>query len=106
MKAYHIYFILLKTIIFIQMALVVLKKQTTDSKLYIVSDTIFKISIALYLFIFFIVNNFPGLDFEDTILLRFAGVILLYDIDYSGLIKIVREYYPGLPKIPFLETVE
>jgi hypothetical protein len=88
------------------MALVVLKKQTTDSKLYIVSDTIFKISIALYLFIFFIVNNFPGLDFEDTILLRFAGVILLYDIDYSGLIKIVREYYPGLPKIPFLETVE
>jgi len=94
----------LKVIVFIQMALVVLKKQTTDSKLYIVSDTIFKISIALYLFLFFILNKFPGLDFEDTILLRFAGVILLYDIDYSGLIKIVREYYPGLPKVPFLET--
>jgi hypothetical protein len=94
----------LKVIVFIQVALVILKKQTTDSKLYIVSDTIFKISIALYLFIFFIVNKFPGLDFEDTILLRFAGVILLYDIDYSGLIKIVREYYPGLPKVPFLEA--
>jgi len=104
MKSYHIYFIVLKVIVFIQVALVILKKQTTDSKLYIVSDTIFKISIALYLFIFFIVNQFPGLDFEDTILLRFAGVILLYDIDYSGLIKIIREYYPGLPKIPFLET--
>ena len=88
------------------MALVVLKKQTTDSKLYIISDTIFKISIALYLFIFFIVNNFPGLDFEDTILLRFAGIILLYDIDYSGLIKIVREYYPGLPKVTFLEAIK
>jgi len=106
MKAYHIYFILLKVIIFIQMALVVLKKQTTDSKLYIVTDTIFKISVALYLFLFFILNKFPGLEFEDTILLRFAGVILLYDIDYSGLIKIVRGYYPGLPRVPFLEAIE
>ena len=30
-------------------------------------------------------------------------MILLYDIDFNGLIKILREYIPMLPKIPILE---
>jgi hypothetical protein len=63
----------------------------------------FKISVALYLFLFFTLNTFPGIDWQDVLIIRFSGVILLYDIDYNGLIKIVREYIPMLPKIPILE---
>ena len=103
MKGYHIYFILLKIIIAIQLGLVYLKKTTQDSDLYIITDTIFKISIALYLFIFFILNSFPGLEFEDTVILRFSGVVLLYDIDYTGLLRVIRKYIPSLPKVPYLE---
>jgi len=103
MKGYHLYFIILKAIVGIQLALVFFKKTTEDSELYILTDTIFKISIALYLFIFFIINSFPGLDFEDTVILRFSGVVLLYDIDYSGLLRILHKRIPGLPKIPYLE---
>jgi hypothetical protein len=103
MKHYHAYFILLKIIVVIQFALVFLKKQTHDSKMYILTDTMFKISVALYLFLFFTLNTFPGIEWEDVLIIRFSGMILLYDIDFNGLIKIVREYVPTLPKIPFLE---
>ena len=104
MKGYHIYFIVLKIIVAIQVGLVFLKKTTEDSEIYIVTDTIFKISVALYLFLFFIINSFPGLEFEDTIILRFSGMILLYDIDYSGLIRVLRKYFPSLPRVPYLEN--
>lgn len=103
MKGYHIYFILLKILVVIQVVLVFLKKMTEDSEIYIVTDTIFKISVALYLFIFFIVNSFPGLDFEDTVILRFSGMVMLYDIDYTGLLRILHKHFPLLPKISYLE---
>jgi hypothetical protein len=103
MKHYHAYFILLKILVVIQFVLVTLKKQSRDSKMYILSDTIFKISVALYLLLFFTLNTFPGLEWQDVVIIRFSGMILLYDIDFNGLIKIVREYVPMLPKIPILE---
>ena len=103
MKRYHIYFILLKILVVIQFVLVTLKKQSRDSKMYILSDTIFKISVALYLLLFFTLNSCPGLEWQDVVIIRFSGMILLYDIDFNGLIKIVREYVPMLPKIPILE---
>jgi hypothetical protein len=103
MKHYQAYFIFLKIIVVIQFVLVLLKKQTRDSKIYILTDTMFKISVALYLFLFFTLNSFPGLDWQDVLIIRFSAMILLYDIDFNGLIKIVREYIPSLPKIPILE---
>jgi hypothetical protein len=103
MKSHHTYFFILKLILTIQLVLIFFKKHSTESKLYIISDTIFKISIALFLFVFFYLNSFPGLDWQDAIILRFSGIVLLYDINYNGLIKIAREYIPMLPKIPILE---
>lgn len=103
MKAYHIYFILLKILVVTQFILVFFKKTTENNDLYVLTDTLFKISIAVYLFVFFILNPFPGLEFEDTLILRFSAVVLLLDIDYTGLIKVLRKYNPSMPKIPFLE---
>ena len=103
MKGYHLYFIILKFVVMIQVILVFLKKQTEDSDIYVITDTIFKISIALYLFIFFMIYSFPGLEFEDTVILRFSGVVLLYDIDFTGLLRVTRKYIPLIPKVPYLE---
>ena len=103
MKGYHLYFIILKIIVLVQLVLVFLKKQTEDSDMYVITDTIFKISIALYLFLFFIIYSFPGLESGDVVILRFSGVVLLYDIDYTGLLRVMRKYIPSLPKVPYLE---
>jgi hypothetical protein len=103
MRAHHIYFILLKIIIAIQFALILFKKQTSDSEIYIITDTIFKISIAIYLFVFSWVFSFKELAVEDALIIRFSGVILLYDIDFKGLLKIFRKYVPALPKVPYVE---
>lgn len=103
MKNYHLYFIILKILVVFQFVLVLLKKQSRDSNIYIISDTIFKISIALYLFLFFTLNTFPGLDWQDVLIIRFSGMVLLYDIDYKGLMGLIRKYLPLVPKLPILE---
>jgi len=103
MKNYHLYFIILKILVAFQFVLVFLKKQSRDSNMYIISDTIFKISIALYLFLFFTLNTFPGLDWQDVLIIRFSGVVLLYDIDFKGLMGLIRKYLPLVPKLPILE---
>ena len=96
MKAYQIYFIILKILIIAQIAAIYFKKHTEDSDIFIISDTVFKISAGIFLISFFLIHNFPGLEFEDTLILRFAGVIILFDIDYSGLVNVISKYVPSL----------
>jgi len=96
MKAYQIYFIILKLLIIVQIVAIFLKKQTKSSDIYILSDTIFKLSAGIYLIAFFFIHQFPGLEFEDTLILRFSGVIILFDIDYVGLLKVIGKYSPWL----------
>ena len=106
MKSYHIYFIGLKILLIIQLVLVVFKKLTRNEKVYLFTDTIFKLSVGLYLIIFFNLYSFPGLEFEDTLIVRFSGTIILLDIDYVSLFNIIREYIPFFPKVPILEPDE
>lgn len=96
MKAYQIYFIVLKLLIILQIVAIYFKKQAKNSDVYILSDTIFKLSAGIYLVAFFLIHSFPGLDFEDTLILRFSGVIILFDIDYLGLLNVISKYSPWL----------
>jgi len=98
MKGYHIYFIFIKLLIITQIIAVIMKKQTKKSDLFILSDTAFKLSAGIYLIVFFLVQPIPGLDFGDLLILRFSGVVILFDIDYSGLIKVLSKYSPWLSK--------
>ena len=96
MKAYQIYFIILKLLIIVQIVAIFFKKHTENSDAYILSDTIFKLSAGIYLITFFLIHSFPGLEFEDTLILRFSGVIILFDIDYIGMLKVISKYSPWL----------
>ena len=71
----------------LQIFLVFLKKQTMDSRIYIVTDTILKISLAIYLLIFSFIHTFLPLGFEDIMILRLCGGVMLFDIDYKGLLN-------------------
>lgn len=96
MKLYQIYFIILKLLIIAQIAAIYFKKHTKNSDIFIISDTVFKLSAGIFLISFFLIHKFPGLEFEDTLILRFAGVIILFDIDYSGLVDMITKYAPSL----------
>ena len=88
------------------MICVVFKKQTKNSDSYIIADTVFKLSAGFYLILFFLIHRFPGLSFEDTVILRFSGVIILFDIDYSGFLGVLRKYSPWLSsKLGFLKLM-
>ena len=95
------YFIIVKTLILL--ILVSIKKQSTDSIVYVISDTLLKFSIGMYLIVFFSTHDIPNLAFEDSLLFRLIGFVLILDINYSRLIKTIRKIYAPLPKIPILE---
>lgn len=107
MKPYQIYFIFIKLLVVAQVIAIFMKKHTKDSDIYILSDTIFKLSAGLYLILFFMIHHFPGLEFEDTLILRFSGVIILFDIDYVGLVKVITKNAPWLtPVVTPLELLQ
>ena len=88
MKAYHIYFYLLKLIILILVALISLKIIPTRNNFFIIIDSIFKLSLGLFIIIFFSTSNINKLLKEDRILIVLSGFILILLIDYISLINL------------------
>jgi len=83
MKGYQIYFLLLKFVILFMLILGALKIIPKKTKFFIVIELIFKISIGLFLIIFFSSHKISGLDNENRILLIISGVVILLLIDYK-----------------------
>jgi len=95
MKTYVAFFLAMKIALVIQFILIVFKKQTKNSIIYISTEIVFK--TALFLFIeWFTFNNDFGITFEDKMIISFGGGLLFYDAcfnDVPHLIKEVRAYY-------------
>jgi Flp pilus assembly protein TadB len=105
MKGYHWFFIFLRIMVISQVVLIFFKKQTDSSDTYIILDAISKASVGLFLFIFFLVNHFflhqlSELELGDVLILQFAGILLLVDIDYKNVLKVIRKRFPK-----FLDTI-
>jgi hypothetical protein len=90
-------------LIIIQAVLIFFKKSTKNTDLYIITDTVFKLSVAIYLLLLFIIYPFPGIEFEDRLIIQFSAVVLVFDIDYIDLIHVLHKYFPFLPAIPYIE---
>ena len=89
MKAYHIYFFILKFIILLLILLISLKIIKIKNKIFMVIDSIFKFSLGLFIIIFFSTNNFDKISKEDRVLIILSGFILIILIDYIALINIL-----------------
>lgn len=89
MKDYHIYFYILKFAILIMIALMSLKIIPIKNKLFVLVDSIFKISLSIFIIIFFTTKKFVGLDNHDRLLIILSGFILLLLIDYIKVINII-----------------
>jgi hypothetical protein len=101
MKHYHIFFFILKIIITIHIALIVFKILPADSPLTLIDESFFKICIGLFLGLYFLVSPDTGLDFGDRILISIAGFVILADVDWMGLYRLmyrgVQSMHPLTP---------
>jgi hypothetical protein len=98
MKAYGVFFIAMKIALVIQFILIIFKRETRSSIVYISTEIVFK--TALFLFIeWFTYNNNFGINFEDKLIISFGGGLLFYDAcvnDLPNLIVQLRKHYPKL----------
>ena len=70
-------------------ALISLKIIKVKTKLFILIDFIFKLSLGIFIIIYFSKNNFIKLSKEDRILFVLSGFILILLIDYIEVINVV-----------------
>ena len=98
MKTYAIFFFAMRIALIIQFILIVVKRQTRNSIIYIITEIVFK--TALFLFIqWFTFNNDFGITYDDKLIISFGGGLLFYDAcfnDVPKLIEQLRTQYPNL----------
>ena len=88
MKPHHIFFLFLKICILVQFGLVLAKKWSFDSKLYILTEVVFKTCLALFIEIFLFHTVIEGMEFEDKVILSFAGGLLFFDAWFNDFPKL------------------
>jgi len=92
MKLYHIYFLILKFAIILQFILIIINKRSIDSKLYILTEIIFKSSLSIFMEFYLFFNILKEIEFEDKIIISFAGGLLFYDAWVNDFPRLLKEY--------------
>jgi len=90
--ALDVYLFLLKIVISVQFMLILLKKQSITSIEFLISEIIFKISLGVFLMLFFWLNKISEIRSSDKIIIGFAGVVLIYDAVYINLPHVLEFY--------------
>lgn len=86
--------------VILQVVLIFFKKQTDSSDTYIILEVVSRASVGAFLYLFFLLNPLPGLEYGDMLILQFAGILLLVDIDYGSVLGIIRKRFPNF--LPFI----
>lgn len=106
MKYYQYFFIVLRILVILQTVLVLSGKFVSEPHTKLVIDSLVKLGIGSFLYFFFL-NEIPGLDPWDAFIIRFAGVVLMLNIDFGGLLEIVATYSPKLAdQFAFLKAIQ
>jgi hypothetical protein len=87
MRWYQIYFAVLKLIVFAQVVLTVLGYHVKDSPLFAFVDMLFKLSLGLFLGIYFWLFTPKGIDWEDGFIISIGGFLILADIHFTPLLE-------------------
>lgn len=107
MKAYQYFFVLLRALVILQTVLVLSGKFTSEPHTKLVIDSLVKVGIGAFLFFFFLLNEIPGIDPWDAFIIRFAGVVLMLNIDFGGLLDLLSIYSPSLAQhLGFLKAIQ
>jgi hypothetical protein len=90
MKGYQVYFFVLKTIVLAQIVLLATGHKVAESPIFAIVDTIFKLSLGLFLGIYFWLFTPKGLDWEDGIIVSIGGFLILVEIEFEPLIRLYK----------------
>jgi len=83
------YFLFLKVFVIIQFILVLIKKENEETVTFLISDMLFKVSIGLFLILFFWFNH-VDLEVYDKLIIAFGGTLLIFDAVYTNLPKVLK----------------
>jgi hypothetical protein len=93
MELHHYYFFTIKTLILIGTLLIVTGKIEDNRPLFLIMDTIFKMSLGFYLIYYFSKmntnNSNSSMDSHDKFLFMISGFILLITINYSEIYSLI-----------------
>ena len=92
MTIFHIYLIFLKVAFIVQFILIITKKQDHHGIVFIVSNMVFKISVGLFIMIYFLLHDIKEIEYLDKMIIGFAGTILIYDAFYIDMPKALAIY--------------
>ena len=90
MEFYHYFLLFIKTIVALQVGLIFLKYESPESNFFLVTDNIFKVSLALFIMsYFFLLNTNAVINYHEKSFFVAAGILLLFDVDYKKLYSIL-----------------
>ena len=92
MNAFDVYLFFIKIVVSVQFILILLKKQSITSIEFLISEMIFKISLGIFLIVFFWLNKISEIRGSDKLIIGFAGLILIYDGVYINLPHVFEFY--------------
>lgn len=105
MKFFEIYLIFLKVVLVIQFILITLRLQDQKHVVFLSTNILFKLSLGLFIVLFFTMNRITEINYWDQLIIGFAGALLMYDAIYNDLPEVLALYkiefnpYMILPKI-------
>jgi hypothetical protein len=88
MKKYQIYFFVLKAIVFAQIVFLAAGFEVAKSPIFAIVDTLFKVSLGLFLGLYFWLSPPKGLDWEDSIIISIGGFLILAEIQFGPVIAL------------------
>jgi len=81
-------------------------KQSFSPVIKLLIDSVLKLSLGLFIILFFYFNN-VGLDPWDIYVLQFSGILVIVNIDYSSLLDIIAKVSPNTSKnLEILKTIQ
>ena len=87
MKWYQTYFFVLKFLVLAQVILTAMNLDIAKSPLFAAIDGLFKLSLGLFLGIYFWLYTPKGIDWEDGIIISIGGFLILMQIQFTPLVK-------------------
>ena len=88
MKPYQIYFFILKGLILLQLVLTAAGFQVKESPFFLVVDTVFKVSLGLFLGFFFWPYPPKGMNWEDGLIISIGGFLILTQIEFGPIVAL------------------
>ena len=88
MKGYQWYFFILKGLILLQLVLTAAGFQVKESPFFLVVDTVFKVSLGLFLGFFFWPYPPKGMNWEDGLIISIGGFLILTQIEFGPIVKL------------------